>query len=114
VTRADEGRGDSPLHPHVAYLAAAAGVELTLAASGLTRLHRFIILHRFFHFGVVGNVFVGIPGLVGRQRTRDVRKVGISGRGGNLEQVGNRLVGSLGIAQGAYGPKLRRGGRITD
>jgi hypothetical protein len=75
ATRADEGRGDSPLHPHVAYLAAAAGIELTHAASGSTRLHRF-------HFGVAGNVFVGISGSVGRQRTLDVvREVGICGRG---------------------------------
>jgi hypothetical protein len=76
VTRADEGRGDSLLHPHVAYLAAAPGVELTHAVSGLTRLHRFI------HFWVDGNVFVGILGSVGHQRTLDVvREVGICGRG---------------------------------
>jgi hypothetical protein len=85
-TRADKGRGDSPLHPHVAYQAAAAGVVLTHSASGLT------MLHRFFHFGVTRNVFVGIPGFVGRQRTLDVvREVGICERGGNLEKVWDRL-----------------------
>jgi hypothetical protein len=47
------GRGGSPLHPHVAYLVAAAGVGLTRAASGLTSLHRF------FHLGLSGNGLLG-------------------------------------------------------
>jgi hypothetical protein len=88
-TRADEGRGDSSLHPHFAYLAAAAGVGLTHAASGLTKLHRSIRLHYFFHFGVTGTALVGIPSSVGRQRTLDVvREVGICGGGGGKSGEG--------------------------
>jgi hypothetical protein len=81
--------GETSLHPHFAYLAAAAAVGLTHAASGLTRLLRFIMLHHFFHFGVTGTALFGIPSSVGRQGTLDtVREVGICGGGGNLEKVG--------------------------